>query len=100
MSRVFKSTKTDSYPTATSEEQAQVEYIISQHRPTGQKDEAKPPLHKNTHLQYLVRNFSQGFPARFVSQDASQPWLAFWTIQSFYLIGAALDPVNKQRCVL
>lgn len=97
MSKTVKPTKTDSYPTLTSEEQAQVEYIISQHRPTGQKSEIKPTLQKNTHLQYLVRNFSQGFPARFVSQDASQPWLAFWTVQGFYVMGAALDPVNKQK---
>lgn len=93
---VLRHTRTDSYPSPTSLEQEQVETILEQHRPAD--GQPKPPLQRNVHLQYLVRNFSQGFPPRFVSLDASQPWLNYWTIQSFYILGAALDPQNKQRC--
>lgn len=88
-------TRIDSYPTASTKEQLQTEKILFQHRPANGLP--KPVLQKNQHLQYLVRNFSQGFPPRFISQDASQPWLVFWTVQCFYALGAALDPQNKQR---
>ena len=50
-------------------------------------------------MQYLIRNLIQGFPTRYTSQDASQPWLMFWTVQSFGILQVALDPVTKQRCV-
>lgn len=87
----------DSYPTSTSNEQHKTETILSAHRPLSNLP--KPTLQKAAHLQWLVRNFSQGLPERFTSQDASQPWLAFWTIESFYLLGAAMDPWNKQRSI-
>ena len=93
----MRSTRTDSYPTASSNEQAVTETVLAQHRPAN--NHPKPALNRNLHLQFLVRNLIQGLPGRFVSQDASQPWLVFWTVQSFYFLGAALDPDNKQRCV-
>jgi len=54
-------------------------------------------LQKNMHLQFLARNMLQGFPARYMSQDASQPWLLFWTLQSFSVLQTGLDPGNRQR---
>jgi protein farnesyltransferase subunit beta len=39
----------------------------------------------------------QGLPSRFVSQDASQPWILFWVLQSVSILGVGLDPDNKQR---
>ena len=94
----MKPTRTDSYPTASSNEQATTETILAQHRPASHQP--KPPLQRNLHLQYLVRNLIQGLPGRFVSQDASQPWLVFWPVQSFYFLGAGIDPDNKQRYVI
>ncbi|EIW78087.1 terpenoid cyclases protein prenyltransferase [Coniophora puteana RWD-64-598 SS2] len=58
-----------------------------------------PALQRNAHLQFLVRNLTQGFPERYVSQDASQPWLLFWTLQSFSVARVGLDPGNKQRAI-
>ncbi|KAG2063531.1 terpenoid cyclases/Protein prenyltransferase [Suillus decipiens] len=37
----------------------------------------------------------QGFPSRYISQDASQ--LLYWTLQSFSVMGVALDSNNKQK---
>ena len=54
-------------------------------------------LQKTTHLRFLARNMLQGFPARYMSQDASQPWLLFWTLQSFSVLQTGLDPGNRQR---
>jgi protein farnesyltransferase subunit beta len=63
------------------------------------KEGPEPVLNKNPHMQFLIRNFIQGFPTKYISQDASQPWLMFWTIQSFSTLQVALDPGNKQRSV-
>ncbi|KAF7972312.1 hypothetical protein HWV62_5133 [Athelia sp. TMB] len=86
---------TDGFHTDTSNLQTATEDVISSHIPS---DPAAPPtLHKNAHLQFLVRNLSQGFPSKYTSQDASQPWLMFWTVQSFSVLQVALDPRNKQN---
>ncbi|KII84972.1 hypothetical protein PLICRDRAFT_45829 [Plicaturopsis crispa FD-325 SS-3] len=92
----WKRTPTDSYPTETSVLQAETEETLLSH---GKPSPTAPTLQKNAHLQFLVRNFSQGFPSRYTSQDASQPWLMFWTVQSFSVLQVGLDPGNKQRAI-
>ncbi|KAF9524771.1 terpenoid cyclases/protein prenyltransferase alpha-alpha toroid [Crepidotus variabilis] len=89
---------TDAFPTATSRAQAETEAVLLKHiaAPDIQQD---PVLDKTSHMQFLVRNLVQGFPSRYISQDASQPWLLFWTIQSFSSLQVALDPANKQRVI-
>ncbi|VDB99893.1 unnamed protein product [Peniophora sp. CBMAI 1063] len=92
-----KHTTDDDYPTKTSFQQRETEDVLQKHLPTDSS--ATPTLNKNSHLQFLVRNFVQGFPARYSSQDASQPWLMFWTLQSFSALQVGIDPVNKQRAI-
>jgi protein farnesyltransferase subunit beta len=94
---VPRHTPTDSYPTETSDLQAATEDTLLNHIPDGSSQ--PPNLQKNAHMQFLARNLIQGFPSRYISQDASQPWLMFWTLQSFSFLQVALDPDNKQRCV-
>ncbi|KDQ53706.1 hypothetical protein JAAARDRAFT_39019 [Jaapia argillacea MUCL 33604] len=90
----------DAYPTDTSDTQAETEETLLKHIPDPNSSTNPPPtLQKNVHLQFLVRNLLQGFPSRYISQDASQPWLLFWTIQSFSILQAGLDPNNKQRAI-
>jgi protein farnesyltransferase subunit beta len=86
---------TDGHPTPTSQTQAETEEVLSRHFPPTNAPE--PVLQKNSHMQFLIRHFIQGFPSKYISQDASQPWLMFWTIQSFSTLQVALDPGNKQR---
>lgn len=86
----------DQYLTETSDLQAETESILLKHLPLD--PESPPPLQRQQHLQFLVRNLVQGFPSRYVSQDASQPWLLYWTLQGFCALGVTLDPDNKQRC--
>lgn len=87
----------DGFPTATSRIQAETEAVLLKHIP--ESEAAAPTLQKKAHMQYLVRNLIQGFPTRYMSQDASQPWLMFWTLQSFGILQVALDPSTKQKCV-
>lgn len=87
----------DQHPTETSELQAETESVLLKHIPLD--SESLPPLQRGQHLQFLVRNLIQGFPSRYTSQDASQPWLLYWTLQSFSAMGVVLDPNNKQRWV-
>ena len=96
-----RSTPTDGYPTDTSILQADTEDILQAHVPLdgGLGGSGGCILNKKSHLEFLVRNLVQGFPARYVSQDASQPWLMFWTLQSLSALQVAIDPDNKQRCL-
>ena len=90
-------TPVDAYPTETSNLQADTEDILQSHVPLD--GVGGRVLNKKVHLEFLVRNLVQGFPARYTSQDASQPWLMFWTLQSLSALQVAIDPDNKQRCV-
>ncbi|KAI0804777.1 terpenoid cyclases/protein prenyltransferase alpha-alpha toroid [Irpex lacteus] len=114
----LRPTPTDGYPTPTSDLQAQTERILQDHlraqlslspsSPSSsssankdENDETKhqPTLQKPAHVQFLLRNMVQGFPARYTSQDASQPWLIFWTLQGFSVLGVGLDEVTKKRTI-
>ena len=88
-------TPVDAYPTETSILQADTEDILQSFVPLDGVDGRV--LNKRAHLEFLVRNLVQGFPARYTSQDASQPWLMFWTLQSLSTLQVAIDPDNKQR---
>jgi protein farnesyltransferase subunit beta len=75
--------------------QAETEAVLRKHIPPLNMEDLV--LEKKSHIQFLIRNLVQGFPSRYISQDASQPWLLFWTVQSFSTLQVALDPGNKQR---
>ncbi|KAI0037908.1 terpenoid cyclases/Protein prenyltransferase [Auriscalpium vulgare] len=96
MSWLPRSTPIDGYPTKTSDLQSETEDVLVSHLP---REDTPPVLNKNPHLQFLVRNLVQGFPARYTSQDASQPWLMFWTLQCFSTMQVGIDPNNKQRAI-
>lgn len=81
----------DAFPTPTSHKQADTEAILLKLIP----DQPLAKVDKNAHVQFLARNFIQGFPIRYTSQDASQPWLMFWTLQSFSVLQVGLDPGHK-----
>ncbi|OAX33058.1 terpenoid cyclases/Protein prenyltransferase [Rhizopogon vinicolor AM-OR11-026] len=87
----------DYYETETTDHQAETEIILLKHIPLSPGSPS--PLQRDAHLQFLVRNLIQGLPSRYISQDASQPWLLFWTLQSFSLMGVAIDPNNKQKAI-
>ena len=82
----------DGYPSRTSLLQRETEDVLEAHLSND-----PPTLNKTAHLQFLIRNLLQGFPARYSSQDASQPWLMFWTLQSFSVLQVGIDPDNKQK---
>ena len=97
---------TDGFPTLTSKTQAETEAVLLKHilplpSDSTTLNESQPPLpptlQKKAHMQYLIRNLVQGFPTRYTSQDASQPWMMFWTVQSFGILQVALDPTTKQK---
>lgn len=107
--RNWKPTPTDGVSSPTTTLQASTEEILkarylsvtlnaaASNSPPSTSSE--PTLHKNSHIQYLLRNLRQGFPARYISQAASQPWLIFWTLQGFCVLGVGLDGQTKKQCV-
>ncbi|KAI0350797.1 terpenoid cyclases/Protein prenyltransferase [Trametes cingulata] len=94
---IYKPTPTDGYGTATSALQAATENLIKSHIPPGGPSQAE--LQKRYHFEFLLRNLRQGFPERYISQDASQPWLVYWTLHGFSLLGAGLDDLTKKRTI-
>ena len=86
-------TPTDGYRTATSVLQSATETTIKSHRENATGAE----LQRRSHFDFLLRNLRQGFPERYISQDASQPWLIYWTLHGFSVLGAGLDDQTKKR---
>jgi protein farnesyltransferase subunit beta len=93
----LKRQPTDGYSTLTSVLQSETEQTLLKHIPASSDPE--PLLQKNSHLQYLVRNLLQGFPARYAGQDASQPWLMYWSLHAFSILQVGIDPNTKQKSV-
>ena len=91
-----KHSPNDSYQTPTSILQESTERILASYVPTD-ASEVDHELKKNAHIQFVARAMLQGFPSKYISQDASQPWLMFWILESFSIMQVGLDPGNKQR---
>lgn len=90
----------DGYGTPTSYSQAETEDSLLATLPSDPSAPLLLSLKKAEHLKFIARNLIQGFPAKYMAYDASQPWLVFWTAQSLSVLGVALDPANKQKCVM
>ena len=88
-----KPTPTDGYQTPTSKLQLATEAAIKSHL----GGTAQAELQRRSHFDFLLRNLRQGFPERYISQDASQPWLIYWTLHGFSILGAGLDDQTKKR---
>lgn len=99
----------DGHPSATLEEQAETEHLISEllsltapPAPHGSSSstpggQAKATvLRKGDHIKYACSTMNQ-LPAPYVSLDASRPWLMFWTMHSLDLLGCGLDNEIKAR---
>ncbi|KAJ3559310.1 hypothetical protein NM688_g417 [Phlebia brevispora] len=100
--RDVRPTPVDGYPTYTSRQQATTEKDLKARLDSVLSDEdsgSGPLLHRKLHLDFLLRNLRQGFPERYASQDASQPWLIFWTLQGFSVMGVGLDERTKQHTI-
>ena len=91
----FSPTPTDGCRTATSALQTETELTIQKHIPAD--GTAHIELQKKSHFEFLLRNLRQGFPERYTSQDASQPWLIYWTLHGFSILGVGLDDQTKKR---
>lgn len=61
----------------------------------GLKD-ATTTLRSGEHVKFLG-NTLFSLPAGFVALDASKPWLMFWTVHSFDLLGVLLPQDVKNR---
>ncbi|WWC91231.1 uncharacterized protein L201_006173 [Kwoniella dendrophila CBS 6074] len=92
----------NSHPTATLEEQQETESLISSLfgllPPPAQSENSTTTLRKNEHTQFLASTFFK-LPGKFVSLDASRPWLVFWSIHSLDILGVALDQGTKDRII-
>ncbi|KAF8508603.1 hypothetical protein JB92DRAFT_579589 [Gautieria morchelliformis] len=91
---MLRHTPDDGFPTPTSRVQRETEEIISE------SSSATFTLNRKGYLSFIARALLQGFPKHYAYQDASQAWFMFWSLHGFSLLGAGLDPDNKQRCAV
>lgn len=90
----FQPLTTDGVSTVTSREQLDTEAAI--HRVLSTSSSSTPELRKNEHGQFIGALFF-GLSAPYTALDASRPWLLFWSLHSFDIMGVALDQGNKDR---
>ncbi|WVO15378.1 hypothetical protein L204_103035 [Cryptococcus depauperatus] len=96
----------NSRPSATFDDQTEVENLISRllqvttdpNSVTLEQGDTSCYLRKTEHMSFLASTFFQ-LPGKYVSLDASRPWLVFWTIHSLDLLGVVLDQDTKDRIV-
>ncbi|KAG8701066.1 CAAX farnesyltransferase (FTase) subunit beta [Ceratobasidium sp. 395] len=94
----FKPTPTDGIETATSLSQFDTETAISDLLLV-LKDPSNVQLNRSVHARWAYTALMQGLPGRYTSQDASQPWLLYWALQSLTCLGVQLDASTKQRAI-
>ena len=76
-------------------EQVRVEDEISQYLDDDDDDDAKV-LRRDLHVEYIERCL-EGLPDYFVSLDASQTWLCYWSLHSLDLLNYPELHVEKWR---
>lgn len=99
----FEPLPSNSHPSDTLEEQAETEQLISQLLHTiapvagdGETLTGGSVLRKPEHTGYFTQLLFR-LPPGFVALDASKPWLMYWTLHSFDVMGVALDQGTKNR---
>ena len=60
------------------------------------KSSPTPTLNRSAHASFLGTSLLS-LPGKYVSLDASRPWLTYWTLHSFDLLGVGLDDEMKRR---
>ncbi|KAF8734549.1 Terpenoid cyclases Protein prenyltransferase, partial [Rhizoctonia solani] len=63
------------------------------------KNPSDVKLDRPAHARWAYTSLIQGLPGRYTSQDASQPWLIYWALQTLTCLGVQLDPATKQRTI-
>lgn len=86
--------KDDGLYTETSQEQSYTESTISFLLDRDQSFS----FDRSLHIRYLMGAL-EGLGPRFVSLDASKPWLIYWILHSLDLLGHQVDDVVKSRAV-
>lgn len=95
--RIPKHSPNDSYPTPTSTLQESTERILASHVPIN-TPETGYELKKSIHIPFIARAMLQGLPSKYISQDASQPWLMFGSLRALASCRLDLTRVtNKGR---
>lgn len=82
----------DGFPTATSQEQRDVEMEVL--RMYGRilnspnfEPESSIAINREAHIEFLSRGLLEPLKASYVSLEASRPWIAFWILHGLDLMG-------------
>jgi len=92
--RLFPPAKTDNNETASSDEQARIEWLCQQLL-SFCPDPIQAFLYKNEHKEYLISGLTR-LPGGYSSLDASRPWILFWILHSLELLGMFKGPMSEE----
>lgn len=79
--------------------QAAAEHAITDVLTSFRSSFASPILQKQTHITFLASLIQAPLPQGYTSLDASRPWIIYWVLHSFALLGGELDAAGKARVV-
>ncbi len=85
----------DGLDTSTSAEQLTTEQTLLRTLTTSPPSPPKT-LNKAAHTQYIAKSL-MSLPAPYVTLDASRPWLMYWCLHGFDLLGVGLDETMKKK---
>lgn len=56
----------------------------------------KPQFHQIKHLKYLTDILTNPLPKSYLVLDASRPWIIYWTLCAYALLGQSVDPYRER----
>ncbi|KAG5437281.1 hypothetical protein PCANB_001074 [Pneumocystis canis] len=81
---VFDQTSTLQYNT----EQACLRYL--------ENNKIERKLHRELHLKYLLNLLANPLPKSYLTLDASRPWIIYWTLCAYALLGQSIDEYKER----
>ncbi|KAG4302672.1 hypothetical protein PCK1_001027 [Pneumocystis canis] len=51
-------------------------------------------LHQKSHLEYLLNVLTKPLPKSYLTLDASRPWIIYWTLCAYALLGQSNNTFN------
>ncbi|CCJ29712.1 unnamed protein product [Pneumocystis jirovecii] len=58
----------------------------------------EPQLNLTSHITYLLNVLTKPLPKPYIALDASQPWIIYWTLCAYSLLGQSVD-MYKERTI-
>lgn len=90
-------------PTPTSVEESYVESdihdVLRPYTTVSPDASPGPILRRKAHLAFIGKLLAKPLPAAYVAFDSTRPWLLYWSLHTYTLLGHPVDEKMKMRAV-